>query len=165
MQPTLALRRFVLPLFAILALAGCASRFHRVQLGDPALPSASLSGSRWTDKGRAYLTCILEIDGTPTQVNRIWKEADSRTEFSMPAGRHVINVEVREHATFNGACVAYGSAQVEIELTSGHRYYLRSTVRDNTATTELIDLATFEAVSTLPEIPLKRGLLGLPVKL
>ncbi len=150
----------------VLALAGCAAPYKRVQIGDPALPSATLSGGRWKHDGRAYITRIRAIDSAPTGVEAsIWKEVDAKTDFTLPAGRHVLSIEVREHATFNEACRAYGRAEVEVNLAAGRRYFLRSTFDESTATTELMDLATFEAAATFPAVPLKRGVLGLPVKL
>jgi hypothetical protein len=158
---------FLLPCFSLLfGLLGCASSYQRVQIGNPALPSAVLAGSRWEQDRLAYLTRILAIDGTPTGVEKsIWKDVDAKTDFNLPAGRHVLSIEVREHATFNEACRAYGRAEVEVNLAADRRYYLRSTFDESVATTELMDLTTFEAAATFPSIPLKRGVLGLPAKL
>ena len=161
-SPSLA----VMGLCLLFALAGCAAPYKQVQIGDPALPSTTLSGGRWEHDGRAYITRIRAIDATPTGVEAsIWKEVDAKTDFTLPAGRHLLSIELREHATFNEACRAYGRAEVEVNLAAGRRYFLRSTFGENTATTELVDLATFEAAATFPAIPLKRGILGLPVKL
>lgn len=158
---------FLLPCVGLLlALAGCTSSYRRVQIGDPAMPSAVLSGSRWEQDRLAYLTRIRAIDGTPTAVEAsIRKDVDAKTEFTLPAGRHVLSIEVREHVIRNEAPRAYGRAEVEVNLTAGHRYYLRSTFDEKFATTELMDLATFEAVVIFPAIPLTRGFFGLPVKM